>query len=86
MKAPHDRNPPFFRSLRFRYGLGLAFFLAVGGYFLWVEHEAHIMENAGLILILATCVGMHLFMHGGHGHGKSHGGNQTHDKDEDAEG
>ena len=68
-------NPSFFKSLRFRYGLGLVFFLAVGGYFLWQEHEAHILGNLPLILILGACVGMHLFMHGGHG-----GGHGSHDE------
>ncbi len=59
----------FFHSLRFRYGLGLAVFLAVAGYFLWEEHEAHILGNLPLILLLGACVGMHSFMHGGHGGG-----------------
>ncbi len=62
-------NPSFFHSLRFRYGLGLLFFLVVAGFFLWEEHKVHILENSTLILILGACVGMHLFMHGGHGHG-----------------
>ena len=66
---PETSNPGFFGSLRFRYGLGLLFFLAVGGYFLWEEHEAHILGNLPLILILGLCVGMHFFMHGGHGGG-----------------
>lgn len=68
---PIETNPPFFQSLRFRYGAGLLFFLAVAGFFLWEEHEAHIMENSVLILVLGACIGMHFFMHGGHGH--SHG-------------
>ncbi len=66
-------NPPFFQSMRFRYGVGLLFFLAVGGFFLWEEHEAHIMENFLLILILGACIGMHFFIHAGHGHGHGHG-------------
>ncbi len=52
-------------------------FLAIGAYFLWAEHEAHVIEFLPWILILA-CVGMHFFMHGGHGHGE-HGRN--HDRD-----
>ena len=68
-----ENNPSFFHSLRFRYGLGLAVFLAIAGYFLWEEHEAHILGYLPLILVLGGCVGMHLFMHGrhGHGHGKT---------------
>ena len=64
-------NPSFFNSLRFRYGLGLAIFLAIGGFFLWQEHEAHILGYLPLILVLGVCGGMHFFMHGGHGHGKT---------------
>ena len=57
----------FFGSLRFRYGLGLLVFLAIAGYLLWEEHEAHILGYLPLILILGVCGGMHFFMHGGHG-------------------
>ena len=64
-----ENNPSFFHSLRFRYGLGLAVFLAIAGYFLWEEHEAYILGILQLILILGACVSMYLFMHGGHGHG-----------------
>ena len=64
-----ENNPSFFTSLRFKYGLGLAVFLAIAGYFLWQEHEAHILGYLPLILILGACVSMYLFMHGGHGHG-----------------
>jgi len=71
-----DNQPSFFNSLRFRYGLGLAFFLIVGGYFLWAEHEAHILGYLPLILILGLCGGMHFFMHGGHG---GHGNKKDHE-------
>ena len=64
-------KPAFLKSLRFRYGLGLLVFLGVAGFFLWQEHEAHILGSLPLILILGACVGMHFFMHGGHG--GSHG-------------
>ncbi len=64
-------NPSFFHSLRFRYGAGLVVFLIIGGYFLWQEHEAHILGYLPLILLFGVCIGMHFFMHGGHGHGKA---------------
>ncbi len=70
----------FFGSLRFRYGLGLLVFLAIAGFFLGEEHQAHILGYLPLILILGVCVGMHFFMHGGHG-----GGHGPHD-DESGEG
>ena len=71
---PDTSGPGFFSSLRFRYGLGLLVFLAIAGYVLWEEHEAHILGNLPLILILGACLGMHFFMHGGHGgnHGSHH--------------
>lgn len=64
----HDEQRSFFLS---RHGLVLVGFLAIAGYFLWTEHEAHIR---GLFsywpwLLLLACPVMHIFMHGGHGHG-----------------
>ncbi len=52
--------------------LPFAVFLAIGAYFLWTEHQAHVVAFLPWILVLA-CVGMHLFMHGGHGSGHDHG-------------
>jgi hypothetical protein len=71
---PEKTNSPgFFSSLRFRYGLGLLVFLTIGGYFLWQEHQVHIMGYLPIILLLGACLGMHFFMHGGHGgHGGKH--------------
>ncbi len=54
-------------SLRVRYGLTLLVFLAVAGFLLWEEHQAHILGSLPLLLLLGACVGMHFFMHGGHG-------------------
>ena len=65
---------------RDRTQLTLAVFLAIAAYFLWTEHEAHVIEFLPWILIVG-CVGMHLFMHGGHSHGGGHG----HDHDGDRE-
>jgi len=81
VQVSSENNPSFFHSLRFRYGLGLLFFLVVAGYFLWQEHEAHILGNLPIILILGACVGMHFFMHGGHGgHGSHDDGSEKGDK------
>ncbi len=66
-------DPGFFASLRFRYGLGLLVFLAIAGFFLWEEHEAHILGYLPLILLVGVCVGAHSFMHGGHGGHGGHG-------------
>lgn len=39
--------------------------VAAGGYFLWTEHQAHLMA-ALPYLILLLCPLMHIFMHHGH--------------------
>lgn len=71
------RESGFFSSLRFRYGMGLLIFLAVAGYFLWQEHQAHIGGYLPVILLLGACLGMHFFMHGGHGgHDDKHDGGE----------
>ena len=49
--------------------LPFVLFLAIGAYFLWTEYQAQVIDLLPWALIL-TCVGMHLFMHGGHGHGE----------------
>lgn len=61
--------------LRSRSGLVLVGVLAVGGYFLWGEHAAHILGYLPLILLFGLCVGMHFFMHGDQG-----GGHGSHDE------
>lgn len=43
-------------------------FLAIGGYFLWTEHRAHVATAVPYLpfILLGACALMHLF-HGGHG-------------------
>jgi hypothetical protein len=67
------RAPGFWKS---RTGLVFAGFLAVAAFLLAYEHRAHLFSGSGsLLLLLAVCVGMHLFMHHGHGGGHDgHGG------------
>lgn len=64
----NDHSTPWWRN---RTKLPFFIFLAIASYFLWTEHQAHLIEFLPWILILG-CVGMHLFMHGGHGHGGGH--------------
>lgn len=65
----NERPTRWWRSSRTK--LPLIVFLAVAAYFLWTEHRAHAVEYLPWLLVLA-CVGMHLLMHGGHGHGTGH--------------
>ncbi|NIL99831.1 MAG: DUF2933 domain-containing protein [Gammaproteobacteria bacterium] len=79
----NNRSTPWWRN---RTKLPFVIFLAIAGYFLWTEHQAHVIEFLPWILVLG-CLGMHLFMHGGHGHGggHDHGENQepsSRDQDE----
>ena len=69
--------------LKSRAGVVLLAFLAIAGFLLVFEHRAHIFTGNGvLIALLAVCIGMHLFMHGGHGHG---GHDKSDRKDDDTE-
>ena len=63
------RPPSFWRS---RAGIYLIVALAGGGLLLGYEPRVHLLGSGLLIwLPLLLCVGMHFFMHGGHGgHGK----------------
>ncbi|OIR00535.1 hypothetical protein GALL_174080 [mine drainage metagenome] len=68
----------FWRS---RTGLTLCVFLTVAVAFLLTEHWAHVLGVLPLILPLGLCLGMHAFMHDGHGgHGQGgHGDHAQHD-------
>ncbi len=77
----NTEKPTFFRSLRFRSGLALAGFLTVAGYFLWAEHQVHILSFASGFLILGVSLGMHFLMHSGHG-GHAVASKTEHEKDD----
>ncbi|CAH0498968.1 hypothetical protein NVSP9465_04064 [Novosphingobium sp. CECT 9465] len=46
-------------------------FAVVAGYYLMTEHAAHVLTALPLLLFL-SCPIMHLFMHHGHNHGRTH--------------
>jgi hypothetical protein len=48
--------------------IALALFVVVLGFFLWTEHQAHLL-GALPYLILLLCPIIHIFMHKGHGKG-----------------
>ena len=47
--------------------------LGIISFFLWTEHRAHLLGALPLLLLLAVCPLMHLFMHRGHHHGQHDG-------------
>ncbi len=66
-------SKPTHRWWHNRANIALAVFVAIGGYFLWTEHRAHVIEFLPWLLVLG-CGAMHLFMHRGHGgHGSDDG-------------
>jgi hypothetical protein len=61
-------GPP--KTLR---NIAVAVFVAGGGYYLWMQHRAHVLQYLPFAFFL-LCPLMHLF--GGHGHG-GHSHNHT---------
>jgi len=60
-----DAGGGFWRS---RAGTTFLVFLAIAALLLGYEHRVHLFAGNGLlVLLLLGCVGMHFFMHGGHG-------------------
>lgn len=72
----HDQGRQQGNFLTSRATLVLLGFIVIAGALLFTEHRAHVL-GALIYLPLLLCPLMHLFMHGGHGHG-SHG---QHDHD-----
>lgn len=67
---PH-RSRPSTSFWKLRAGVAVLFFLAVGGLLLAYEHRAHLFSGSCLLIfLLLLCSLMHLFLHGGHGHGE----------------
>ena len=78
MSSANRGSTGFGGFIRSRAGIALLVFLAVAGFLLIYEHRAHIPGDYWLLGgLLALCLLMHGFMHGGHGgHGGS-GGNDA---------
>ena len=64
---------------------GLVAIMAIGflGYFLFIEHREHVFEFLPYLIIL-LCPLMHIFMHGGHGHGGNNNHESHHESDNEA--
>lgn len=67
MEHQHEDDESTERKFLRKYRFVLIGFLLVTAYFLWTEHQAHVIAFLPFLL-LAACPLMHLFMHGGHGH------------------
>lgn len=72
MHTKHEERSTSDKPFHVPLWFGASFFIAVAVFFLWEEHEAHILGALPWLILLA-CPIMHLFMHRGHGHG-GHGG------------
>jgi peptidoglycan/LPS O-acetylase OafA/YrhL len=60
-----------------RIWIAFAVFAAVIGALLLYEHRIHVFTGDALLIgLLAACIGVHLFMHGGHGGHDSHRGDK----------
>ena len=67
------------RAMKSRTNIALIVFLIIAGFFLITEHRAHLsgwFSSYGIWLVLLACPLMHVFMHGGHGHG-NHGSDEA---------
>ncbi len=66
-------------AMKSKANIALIVFLIIGAFFLITEHRAHLsgwLSSYGIWLLLLACPLMHLFMHGGHGHG-NHGSSEA---------
>jgi hypothetical protein len=68
----HEHRPASGFRRRSRAGIALLGFLAIAGFFLFTEHRAHVLGVLPFVLV-ALCPLLHLFGHGGHGHGTDKG-------------
>ncbi|MEX1670251.1 DUF2933 domain-containing protein [Zhongshania guokunii] len=65
-------------------GLAAMGLIGAASYFLLMEHRQHVWQYLPFLIILA-CPFMHIFMHGGHGHGDNgHGGQEPGETEQDA--
>ena len=70
MNQQQHEPPSFWRSPS---SIAMLVATAVGGFYLYTEHRAHLFGFLPYLFLLA-CPAMHFFMHRGHGHGgHSHG-------------
>lgn len=74
MSQDHRHEPDTTNGTKSRATWAFIGFAAIAAYFLVAEHKAHLsgyLQYWPLLLVLA-CPLLHMFMHGGHGHGGNH--------------
>ncbi len=57
--------------------IAVGIFVSGGGYYLWMQHQAHVLQYLPFAFFL-LCPLMHLF--GGHGHGGHHSEENSQDQ------
>ena len=74
----HQHESPSDGAIKSRANIALIVFLVIAAFFLIAEHRAHLVAWLPYwpYLLLLACPFMHLFMHGGHGHG-NHGSSEA---------
>lgn len=65
---PRPTTPP---ADAWRFWPALALFAGIALFFLWEEHQAHLLGALPYLIVL-LCPLMHLFMHRGHGQDRNH--------------
>ncbi|SHF39987.1 Protein of unknown function [Modicisalibacter ilicicola DSM 19980] len=72
------------RPSKGRFWLIVGIALAAVVFLLWEEHRVHLLGALPWVVLLAGCLLMHVFMHGGHGsHGSDDDHKATHKEDRD---
>jgi len=85
----HKRQSDNAGAMKSKANMALIIFLLIGAYFLVTEHRAHLTRWVSYwwpYVLLLACPLIHLFMHGGHGHGghvSSDASNETTKEKED---
>jgi SNF family Na+-dependent transporter len=73
MNHEHRHEPDSGKETKSRTKWVFIGFLGIAAFLLIVEHRTHVfgwLSSYGIWLLLLACPLMHMFMHGGHGHGK----------------
>lgn len=73
----HNEHSENRRAFRIPFWLGVCLFAAIAVFFLWEEHQAHILGALPWLILLA-CPFIHIFMHRNHDHGEGHGHEAEH--------